>query len=121
VNGRRVKELIQRRREEGVTVFLTTHNMALADELCDRVAFLVDGAIQLIDTPRALRLRYGRRVVRVEYGADGQRQSREYPLDGLGANDDFLLVLRGEHIQTLHTEETTLENIFIEVTGRSLA
>ena len=120
VNARQIKELIQRKKEEGVTVFLTTHNMAVADELCDRVAFIMDGSIKLIDAPRQLKLHYGKRMVLVEYGVNGSRQSREYALDGLGQNSDFLATLRTETIQTIHTEETTLEQIFIDVTGRSL-
>lgn len=121
VNARQVKDLIARKGSEGTTVFLTTHNMALAEELCDRVAFLVDGRIVLVDSPRALKLRYGRRMVRVEYGTGQTVRANEYPLDGLGDNTDFFQVLRHEPVQTLHTEETTLERIFIEVTGRSAA
>ncbi len=55
------------RRRPGRTIFLTTHDMTLADELCDRVAFLVDGRIAALDAPRELRLRHGRRAVAVEY------------------------------------------------------
>jgi fluoroquinolone transport system ATP-binding protein len=120
VNARRIKELIRQQREQGATVFLTTHDMAVAGELCDRVAFIVDGRIALIDTPRTLRLRYGKRLVEVEVGTNGRRQSHTFPLDNLGENNDFLHLLRHEQIETIHTQETTLENIFIEVTGRSL-
>ena len=105
----------------GTTVFLTTHDMAVADALCDRVAFIVEGRIRLMDAPRALRLRYGRRTVCVEYGADGRLERADFPLDGLGENPAFLETLRRESIQTIHTQETTLEDIFIQVTGRSLA
>lgn len=120
VNARRIQELIRRKRDEGTTIFLTTHNMAVADELCNRVAFITDGAIQLIDTPRELKLRYGKRLVRVEYGINGSAQNSEFPLDDLGDNAAFLNLLRREHVQTIHTQETTLENIFIKVTGRAL-
>jgi fluoroquinolone transport system ATP-binding protein len=121
VNAQRIKTLIQQKKAEGTTIFLTTHNMASADELCDRVAFIIDGEIKLIDTPRALKLRYGKRYVRVEYGINGHAQSEDYSLDGLADNRDFLNVLRDEAVQTIHTQETTLENIFIQVTGRTLA
>ncbi len=121
VHARQIKAVIQRKQADGTTIVLTTHNMTVADELCDRVAFIVDGAIQLIDTPRALKLRYGKRMVQVEYGSNGDRQCREYPLDGLGHNPAFLSVLRDHPIETIHTQETTLENIFVDVTGRSLA
>ena len=66
VNARRIKDLIRRQQQAGKTIFLTTHNMAVAEELCDRVAFIVDGQVKLIDAPRALRLRYGAPMVRVE-------------------------------------------------------
>lgn len=121
VNALRIKEVIQHKREQGTTVFLTTHNMSVADELCDRVAFIVDGEIKLIDTPRNLKLQHGKRLVRVEHGVNGHQADSEFPLDGLGTNTDFLHLLRDETIQTIHTQETTLENIFIEVTGRQLA
>jgi fluoroquinolone transport system ATP-binding protein len=120
VNARRIKEVIRQKREEGATVFLTTHDMALADEICDRVAFIVDGQIRLVDTPRALKLRHGQRLVRVEYRANGRPHSQTFALDGLGDNPDFLKLLRCAEIETIHTQETTLENIFIEVTGREL-
>lgn len=121
VNSRIVKDIVLKLREEGKTIFLTTHDMAVADELSDRVAFVVDGEIKTMNTPKALKLAYGRRSVRIEFGANGQRNSCEFALDGLGENNDFLRVLRNEHIQTIHTQETTLENIFIQVTGRELA
>lgn len=121
VNSRLVKDIILNIRESGTTVFLTTHDMVVADELSDRVAFIVDGEIKTMDTPKVLKLAYGKRTVRVEYGTNGQRDSTEFALDGLGTNDQFLHMLRHESIQTIHTQETTLENIFIRVTGRELA
>jgi fluoroquinolone transport system ATP-binding protein len=71
VNARLIKKLIEEQSGAGKTVFLTTHNMTVADELCDRVGFIVDGEVRLIDAPRELRLSYGRRMARVEYQTDG--------------------------------------------------
>ena len=120
VSSRQIRDLIRARRQAGTTVFLTTHDMVVADDLCDRVAFIVDGGITLIDAPRALKLRYGTRTVRVEIGAEGRWDTREFPLDGLADNTDFLATLRQETVQTIHTQETTLEEIFIQVTGTAL-
>jgi fluoroquinolone transport system ATP-binding protein len=119
LSARRVKELIRAQRAEGHTVLLTTHNMALADELCDRVALIVDGQIAQIDTPRALRLRFGAPKVRVEY-LNGAVQSAEFPLEGLGSNAEFQRLLHDTAIQTIHSREATLEDVFLAVTGRSL-
>lgn len=115
--ARRVRDLIRRKRDEGATVFLTTHDMHTADDLCDRVAFLVEARIRLIDSPRRLRIEHGRRVVRVD--TDGGVR-REFPLDGVGHDEEFIALLRSGSVETIHTQETTLEEIFIAVTGRTL-
>ena len=121
LSARCIKDLILEHRERGATVFLTTHDMAAADEICDRVAFLIDGHIALIDAPRELKVRYGERRVRVEYRLNGALEGRDFPLEGLAENAEFLTALREPSLQTVHTQETSLENIFIRVTGRELA
>jgi fluoroquinolone transport system ATP-binding protein len=120
VTARRIRQVIRDARDAGATVFLTTHDMVTANELCDRVAFLVDGAIAAIDAPRSLRLAYGQKVVRVEGVADGARVVRQFSLDGLADNPEFLAVLRLGGTETIHTIETTLEDVFVRVTGRTL-
>jgi fluoroquinolone transport system ATP-binding protein len=121
VTARRIRRVIGSARDAGATVFLTTHDMTTADELCDRVAFLVDGAIAVLDTPRALRMAYGRRVVRIEATCDGVPTAQEFPLEGVGFNSDFVGLLRSGSVETIHTLETTLEDVFVQVTGRALA
>ena len=121
LSARRIKDLILEQRDRGATVFLTTHDMTTADEICDRVAFLIDGRIALIDAPRELKVRYGERRVRVEYRLNGTLEERDFPLEGLVENAAFLTALREPSLQTVHTQETSLENIFIRVTGRELA
>lgn len=120
VSARRIKALIRSQRDRGKTVFLTTHDMVVADQLCDRVAFVVDGAIRLVETPRELKLRYGEARVRVEYGLDGRIEEREFGLAGLGDDAEFVRLLREREVQTIHTLEATLEDVFIQVTGRRL-
>ena len=121
LSSRSIRGLIRHQSERGATIFLTTHNMEVADELCDQVAFLVEGEIALTDSPRQLKLKYGERKVRVEYGQDGVLNNSEFALNDLGNNAQFIDLLRQESIQTIHTMETTLEEIFIRVTGHNLA
>lgn len=121
VNARLIKDVILEQRRQGTTVFVTTHNMGIADELCDRVAFILDGEIKLIDTPKALKVKHGQRTVRVEYQNGTPSLSHvEFAMDGLGHNQAFLELLQRHPIETIHSAETTLDNIFIQVTGRSL-
>jgi len=120
VNARKIKDLIKAQKDAGRTVFLTTHDMNIADELCDRVAFIVDGEISMIDSPRELKLQHGKADVRVEFGTNGMNNSQDFALAGLADNAEFLNLLRGGNVRTLHTQEATLENIFIQITGRRL-
>lgn len=120
LSARRIKDLILKRRDDGATIFLTTHDMNTADEICNRVAFLVEGRIALIDAPRALKVRFGERRVRLEF-ADESVAAQEFPLQALVENQAFLSALREPSLQTIHTQETSLESIFIRVTGEELA
>lgn len=104
----------------GTTVLITTHNMNAAEELCDRVAFIVDGQIKLIDSPRELKIRQGQKKIRVEYRIGQEKAAEEFSLDGIGANDRFLRLIGQYPVETMHSLEATLEQIFINVTGRSL-
>jgi ABC-2 type transport system ATP-binding protein len=55
VVARSLHAIIKRLREAGITVFLTTHYLEEADNLCDRIALLVKGKIVAIDTPAGLK------------------------------------------------------------------
>jgi len=121
VNGQIIKEIIRSVRDGGATVFLTTHDMTVADQLCDRVAFIVDGQLRCVGQPRALKLEHGRREVRVEYRTARGLERADFALDGIGDNAEFSTLLRKADIETIHTQETTLERVFIEVTGRRLS
>ncbi|MEK3884006.1 ABC transporter ATP-binding protein [Paenibacillus sp. PL2-23] len=121
VNAKIMKELILEKKASGTTIIITTHNMQAAEELCDRVAFIVDGQIKLIDSPRELKLRLGARRICVEYrDGGGGLLAEEFPMDGIGENERFLQLLRQYPIETMHSRESTLEQIFIDVTGRAL-
>ncbi|MBY0162191.1 ABC transporter ATP-binding protein [Cytobacillus firmus] len=120
VNAQRMKELILAKKASGKTILITTHNMQAAEELCDRVAFIVDGEIKLVDSPRELKLRKGRRTVRVEYRKGGELEEAVFSLDGIGENVEFLRLIQDFRPETIHSQEASLEQIFIEVTGRQL-
>jgi len=116
-----IKDIIREQNNKGVTIFLTTHNMFIADELCDRVAFIVDGDIKLVNSPKALKLEYGEQLVEVEYAKNGDMVTDSFSTV-LDADKKRLQDVIGKHdIQSMHTKEATLEEIFIKVTGRGLA
>jgi fluoroquinolone transport system ATP-binding protein len=120
VSARQIKNIIYEKKKEGVTIFLTTHNMTDADELCDRVGFMVDGQLVLIESPKNLKLKHGKKIVRVEYLHDGEITREEFTLATLGSNTTFINLLKSGRVQTIHTQEATLDDVFIKVTGRQL-
>ena len=116
--SRRVKDWILEIRDTGAAVFLTTHSMELADELCDTVGFLVDGRLVAEDSPAALKQRYGRSGVTVAgVSHDGQPIEADYAYDELLCRpiDGF------ERITRIVNREVTLEQVFLALTGRSLS
>jgi len=119
-NSRMIRELILDLKNQGQTVFLNTHNMEVASQLCDRVAFIVDGEIAALDSPRNFMHLHGKPLVKVGWGSAENPETAEFPLPGLAQNGEFLAALDREDLRFLHSQEATLDEVFIAVTGRSL-
>lgn len=118
--ARIIKELILEQKKKGRTIILTTHNMHDAEELCDRVAFIVDGEIRAIDTPHAMRTRKSGVEVSYTY-RDGEKENvASVLLSSLHLDPAFIKRLNAGLLTGIHSKEPTLEDIFIEVTGRCL-
>jgi ABC-2 type transport system ATP-binding protein len=116
-----IRQIILEERARGATVFLTTHDMHEADKLSDRVAFINQGKIAALDTPHALKQRYGLRRLRAQVDAgDGALAAREIALDQPGTAAAVEALFSRERVITVHSEEATLEDIFIHITGRGL-
>lgn len=113
-----IRQLILEQKARGAAVFLTTHSMELADALSDTVAFLYGGVIAAMDTPEALKRVYGRREVRVVYREGDEERARAIPLDDKAALAAFLTTA---DVIKLHSQEATLEEIFLRVTGKELS
>jgi len=119
-NARIMKDIILDLKQQGVTIFLTTHHMDDAGELCNRLAFMVEGKLPVIDSTQDLRLKHGKKTVRVEYKVNGLTNAEEFPIDQLASNPAFSDILNKREILTIHTQEASLEDIFIKVTGQQL-
>lgn len=121
VSAEAIRNLILEERERGVTIFLTTHDMFEADKLCDRVAFINQGRIAALDTPHNLKQKYGKRLVKAQVLVDGSRlETREITLDTAETAAALQTLFSQEKVVTIHSEEATLEDIFIRITGRGL-
>jgi len=119
-NAKIMKNLILEEREKGSTIFITTHNMQVADDLCDRVAFMVEGDIVALDKPEELKLKHGEKAVEVEYYKDNKIETARFDLENLGKETLFLDIVKHYPIRKIHSQETSLEDVFVKVTGRRL-
>jgi len=117
----RIKNLIREKRDQGCTIFLTTHNMHTAEELSDLVAFINDGEMVALDTPRSLKLKYGEKSFAIEYRNNGSLSKEILFPEKEQDRGRIKTLLDSGAVETLHSQEATLEHIFIQLTGRGLA
>jgi len=120
VSADSIRQLILKERERGATIFLTTHDMWEADKLCDRVAFLNQGKIAALDTPYVLKQQYGERSMLVEVARDSRLEARIITLDRPETAQAMQDLFSHEKVVTVHSQEATLEDIFLKITGRRL-
>lgn len=119
-NARIMKDMILQERDRGKTILLTTHNMYDATELCDRVAFIVDGRLQALDTPRNLIMSRGASRLRYSYFHDGREKEADILLNRTGEDEMLHRLVRENRLLSIHSSEPTLNDIFVELTGRRL-
>ncbi|MDR9451785.1 MAG: ABC transporter ATP-binding protein [Acidimicrobiia bacterium] len=120
VSSQAIRKLIQQEADRGAAVLLTTHDMNEADELSNRVAFINAGQLYAVDTPEALKLKHGKRSIRVRTRAGAGVTEQIVSLDESGAGEALRAAVGSPDLMTIHTEEATLEHIFIQMTGRGL-
>ena len=116
-----IRNVILEERERGATIFLTTHDMMEADKLSDRVAFMNQGKIVALDTPHNLKQQYGKRALKAKVSTEsGELKDREVILDAPETPNAVHELFAQEKVVTIHSEEASLEDIFIKITGRGL-
>lgn len=118
-NSRMMKDMILAEKAKGKTILLTTHNMQDAAELCDRVAFIVGGKICALDSPHNLIMSKGAATVAYTWIENGEH-SASCPLDCLSADEQFERLIAENRLQSVHSSEPTLNDIFMDITGRTL-
>jgi ABC-2 type transport system ATP-binding protein len=116
-----VRDLIREEAARGAAVLLTTHDMHEADTLSDEVAFINQGKILTLDTPDHLKMEHGRRTVRIRAESGDGMHEEVIALDEETSGDRIRAAVSADGVQTIHTEEATLEDIFVKFAGRGLA
>lgn len=110
-----IRELISSKKEQGCTIFLTTHDMNEAAVLCDHLALLNEGRIVEYGTPEEICRRYNHQNKIAIHLYDGTDITLEN--DGTGALQ-IAELLSLKKVETIHSTEPNLETVFLELTGR---
>lgn len=111
-----IHKLLEELKQEGTTIFLTTHRMEEADKLCDRVAFLNNGEIVLTGNPEQLKLQYAENIIEVLLEND-QKMNVSKDVEGINR---ILKWMQEGKVLSIHSKEPNLEEIFLRLTGRDL-
>ena len=120
LSSKTIRSLITDQANRGAAIVLTTHDMFEADELSNRVAFINEGSVLAIDSPEELKLAHGQRAVKIRTRSANGIDEVTVPHDGADSAEKLRQAMTAENILTIHTEEATLEDIFIEFAGRGL-
>jgi ABC-2 type transport system ATP-binding protein len=122
IAAREVRAAIERQAQEGMTILLTTHLLEEADQMCRRVAFIVHGCIVANDTPRNLKLSHGHRTLVVTLSEPGSANGGALSDVTLGMDDPrdqarLEQLMASGTVRAIHSQEATLEDVFVEIAG----
>ena len=118
-NSRLMKDIILAEKKRGKTIIITTHNMFDATELCDQVAFIVSGKVSALDTPHNLIMSRGAAKIRYAYFENGEKTG-ECMLTQTSDDKRLNELIRSNSLRSVHSSEPTLNDIFVDITGRTL-
>ena len=114
-----VRRLLKELREDGTTVFLTTHNMIEVEEICDRVGILSRGKLIDCDTPSAFITRHAERKVRVERDVNGEQVRQLFDMDDPTSRAELAALVNVESNLRIHSLDFRFEDVFRKLTGKA--
>lgn len=120
IAARDIRAVVRRLAADGTTIFLTTHLLEEADQLCQHIAFLVEGKIVASDTPQQLKLSHGKRSLVLTLADPGDpNRLKEISLSMDDPRDQARLseYMAQGSVRSVHSQEATLEEVFVEIAG----
>jgi ABC-2 type transport system ATP-binding protein len=119
--AREIREIFRHLKNTGKTIFLTTHYMEEADEMCSRVAFINQGSIVDLDTPDNLKEKMGSARIVITLKNNGLPvETSEFPSDSR-KTAEYLQKLIVDNVKfDISTKKSSLEDVFIKMTGKQL-
>jgi ABC-2 type transport system ATP-binding protein len=120
ISARDIRNIVEQLSREGTTILLTTHLLEEADQLCAHLAFIVGGRLVASGKPQDLKVAHGKRNVVITIpNPDSTGAYSEIKLSMDDPQDQVRLaeLLAQGNVRSVHSQEATLEEVFIEVAG----
>lgn len=112
-----IHKLLLNLKKDGMSIFLTTHNMDEASKLCDNIALLHEGHIVEMGTLNEIRLKYNTKKSYRILLSDGNERVLTHTPENLDTLHGWM---QADQVESLHSCEPSLEDVFLAVTGRTL-
>ena len=116
--ARYIRSIIREVNKKGTMIFLTTHYMEEADELSDRVAIIDKGRIVVCDKPENLKRSHSSGTIKI--ALQDPREELQFSLLDSQTGNKIKELLQTGRVLSIKTEEASLEDVFIGITGRKL-
>lgn len=116
--ARYIRSIIREVNKKGATIFLTTHYMEEADELSDRVVIIDKGKIIVCDNPENLKRSQDKGIIKITL--KDPMEERQFSLSDNQTGDRIKELLQSGRLLSMETEKATLEDVFINLTGKKL-
>lgn len=116
--ARYIRSIIREVNKKGATIFLTTHYMEEADELSDRVVIIDKGKIIVCDNPENLKRSQDKGIIKITL--KDPMEERQFSLSDNQTGNRIKELLQSGRLLSMETEKATLEDVFINLTGKKL-
>lgn len=116
--ARYIRSIIREVNKKGATIFLTTHYMEEADELSDRVVIIDKGKIIVCDNPENLKRSQDKGIIKITL--KNPMEERQFSLSDNQTGNRIKELLQSGRLLSMETEKATLEDVFINLTGKKL-
>ncbi|MBU4350545.1 ABC transporter ATP-binding protein [bacterium] len=116
--ARYIRSIIREVNKKGATIFLTTHYMEEADELSDRVVIIDKGKIIACDNPENLKRSQDKGTIKITL--KDPMEERQFSLSDNQTGNRIKELLQSGRLLSMETEKATLEDVFINLTGKKL-
>jgi len=113
-----IRQMLMEMRDQGTTVFVTTHNMEEAEEICDRIAIIDRGKVVEVNSPLMFKAEHTENLVDVVYDEDGRERRLTLKMNREEDRHRLAQLIESGMLLAIHSKEFNFKQVFLRLTGR---